>query len=237
MKIFLYTRFCLPTYPTKIYNFRPKFKDEESYLKWLFNEERIEFRFQIFKQLTAPSIVNQTCKNFEWLILTSKNTPQKYIEYFLSINCKIIDAESWQEAAKKMEEHEKNNKDYVSIRLDDDDGLNFKYLEEIESNFEKLKNENFKAVFPKKGFVGYLDIDLNSMSYDLVNVKFPKSAGICAINSNVFNLGNHIYINKRYKSFAIEEKPLFIMSAGSHTIEKRKITAKFFSKIEKLIFH
>ncbi len=40
----------------------------------------LENSFERFERYTVPSIKNQKCRNFKWLVLFSKDTPTVYLE-------------------------------------------------------------------------------------------------------------------------------------------------------------
>ena len=46
--------------------------------KWL------EYRFSLFEKYCLPSIMNQTCKNFEWIVLFDSKTPDSFKERIAS---------------------------------------------------------------------------------------------------------------------------------------------------------
>ena len=41
-------------------------------VKWL------EHRFTLFEKYCLPSVKNQTCQDFEWIVLLDSSTPEKY---------------------------------------------------------------------------------------------------------------------------------------------------------------
>lgn len=49
----------------------------------------LEHRFMLFEQYCLPSIANQTCKEFEWIVLFDSKTPDNFKEMIreLQANC------------------------------------------------------------------------------------------------------------------------------------------------------
>lgn len=66
---YILTRFNLPV-------FRGELRDGAK-IKNL-DEEYLRNRFDIFQRYTYPSIKNQTCQNFKWLILMDADTPEEF---------------------------------------------------------------------------------------------------------------------------------------------------------------
>ena len=124
---------------TKKYNKNIE-SDIKKYKKELFNYKRLNFKFKVFKLVTLPCVVNQTNKNYIWYIYASIYLPKEYkiklkkiTEPYKKIKCIFI--KSFREFNKfKINKEEK----YSTMRLDDDDGLNINFIE----NLNKYKNKN-----------------------------------------------------------------------------------------------
>lgn len=44
----------------------------------LFNEERLEKRFRMFEKITLPTLMSQTDKDFDWIVLSSSSMPDLF---------------------------------------------------------------------------------------------------------------------------------------------------------------
>lgn len=66
---YIITRFNLPV-------FRPKLGGEE--MPSACDEKYLVYRFELFEKYCVPSIKNQTCQNFKWLILMDSRTPDVF---------------------------------------------------------------------------------------------------------------------------------------------------------------
>lgn len=66
---FIITRFNIPTFIPKVDGHSASSACDEEYLK---------YRFDLFENYCFPSIKNQTCQNFKWLILMDNNTPERF---------------------------------------------------------------------------------------------------------------------------------------------------------------
>jgi len=46
------------------------------------DEDWLTFRFELFDRFCYPSVMNQTCRNFEWLIFYDSRTPVGFVDMF-----------------------------------------------------------------------------------------------------------------------------------------------------------
>ena len=67
-KHYIITRFNLPIFQAKVAG-----KESTSCSK-----EYLQYRFELFEKYCMPSIMNQTCQNFKWLVLFDINTPDEF---------------------------------------------------------------------------------------------------------------------------------------------------------------
>ena len=65
---YIITRFNLPIFQAKVAG-----KESTSCSK-----EYLQYRFELFEKYCMPSIMNQTCQNFKWLVLFDINTPDEF---------------------------------------------------------------------------------------------------------------------------------------------------------------
>lgn len=65
---YIITRFNLPIFQAKVAG-----KESTSCSK-----EYLQYRFELFEKYCMPSIMNQTCQNFKWLVLFDINTPEEF---------------------------------------------------------------------------------------------------------------------------------------------------------------
>lgn len=68
---YILTRFNLPI-------FQPKVKGRET---TSCDESYLSYRFNLFEQYCMPSIVQQSCQNFKWLVLFDIRTPDKFKQW------------------------------------------------------------------------------------------------------------------------------------------------------------
>ena len=102
-------------------------------------------RFKLFNEYCFPSIINQSNKNFIWLVFFDTNTPSSYIKYIKKIEerCKnfipiFIDSEKHLESTIKKEIKKNiglSDSHIITTRLDNDDCLHKDFVVEVQSVF------------------------------------------------------------------------------------------------------
>lgn len=135
VQVFILTRFNL--------NLWKKDKKGEAVrtMSWL------EHRFMLFEQYCIPSIQNQSCKEFQWIILFDSTTPERFkgrIDDYKSICPQLVpvyvEPENGsffpeifkQEVIKRLPPAYNNEKKRVlTTYLDNDDALNVGFVEDI----------------------------------------------------------------------------------------------------------
>lgn len=192
---YIITRFSILDYDTKAFQIVIT-NEKEEYNNKLFNEERLDHKFNVFEKVTYPSIIGQISQNYIWLIYTSKWLPDKYktrLEKIINNNqkIKIIYIANFKELSEDIKKI-KWIKPYSTIRLDDDDGLYNNFL----STINEYKNEDGLFIsFPNGIKYKY---ENNKIIYG--NKLFYKNNahGLVAINRWVYS-GNHNTISDRHK--------------------------------------
>jgi hypothetical protein len=128
--------------------------------KNLFSAKRLNTRFQIFETFTLPSMLNQTSQNFEWIIFIDKKLPPKYLKRLKELTKKEnihlivfvqgeLNINKLQFIEDKLEKI--NDKYVITTRLDDDDCLAKDFVERIQKDANKFKNEDFMFLSYPKG--------------------------------------------------------------------------------------
>lgn len=127
---FVLTRFNLQLWH------KDKAGDKVRSIEWL------EHRFNLFEKYCLPSIKNQTCQDFEWIVLFDSSTPEKYKSRIagyqkecLQFNPVFVEPENGRYFAEifRREIIKRLKADrVVSTYLDNDDALNVKFVEDIQ---------------------------------------------------------------------------------------------------------
>ena len=129
---FLITQFNLRNFPTS------SFEDNKQWIEW--TRERI----QLFKTYCLPSILNQTEKNFTWLIFFDTKTPSEFEQFVNGISkhscieiCYCPGSEGFQDdyLNEIQLRIRKETKWIITTRLDNDDILHKDAVKLIQQNF------------------------------------------------------------------------------------------------------
>ena len=184
----------------------------------LFNKERLDFKFKVFDMMTYPSIKNQTSQNYTWWIFTSQDLPEEYskkLDSYADSNIQIIRVNSDSKIGQYIGNKLKDEKNYCTIRIDDDDGLSPDFL----MNLQKYENETGKIVsFPYGRYFRLTDeIEYGNIQY------FPKqSAGLCGIGLNIFSAGNHRKVNEKFEVIYDNTPESYYVCCSNFCVTKRK---------------
>lgn len=117
---------------------------------WLSN------RFKLFETYTLPSVLNQSCKNFKYILAIDKKTPKFIVDKFEELNLfhKIFYSDGFftftylDSGARKLAEFIENdsNKEYIiSSALDTDDSIHKDYIKIIQDSFDH--QNDFRLIF------------------------------------------------------------------------------------------
>jgi len=212
MITYILTRFSIYDYNWKSFQANRNSATELEYREKLFNVDRLEYKFKSFELITLPSIINQTNQNFIWYIYSSIYLPEKYKDRLLHItkdheNIKCLFIESFKEFNRL--DYQNMNFKYCTVRLDDDDGLNSAFIEELN---KYANEENFTVIsFPHgKKFT----IKDDEIIYG-EKIKWKNIAlGLTVIGFDIFDCGVHTTIHTRYKVIYNEKPDMYYLNCN-----------------------
>ena len=105
--------------------------------------EWLDHRFEIFNRFCYPSVMNQACTDFEWLVLFDEKTDAKYktvIKQYRGFTPAFV--RGIQGIKGIIEGHLKEPVDYlITSRLDNDDALARSYVECVQQQFTEQEFE------------------------------------------------------------------------------------------------
>lgn len=195
MKVYFITRFSIydPNKKAWVISRLP----QQQYFNKLFSEDRLNAKFTAFEKMTLPTVLNQTNKNYEWLILSSVHLPEIYKKRLNDLvaphpQIKVYYVNNWEEVDQILKTYP-YEPSYATVRLDDDDGLSPNYVQMLQQYKDKrgciitfpygtgYKIENGNIIY-KEG-----DICCNCIAL-----------GLTAINMNIYSCGNHTKLKDKY---------------------------------------
>lgn len=145
---FILTRFNL-----LLWN-KDKEKQPVRTLKWL------EHRFELFENYCLPSVKNQTCKEFEWIVLFDSSTPERFkgriVEWqkkcsqFVPVFVEPSKGRYFAEIFREEVVRRVNGNRVITTYLDNDDALNIRIVEDLQQRVQSLPNGTF--VFYTDGY-------------------------------------------------------------------------------------
>ncbi len=180
-------------------------------------DEWLEERFVLFERYCLPSVAKQTCKNFTWLVLFDEHTPERYkkkIDRYAAdcpqFNaCYLSAAESknyisyFSQLIKSLAN--KEPKQIVTTRLDNDDAISINYIAEIQSQVEKSTSLNtdfclsfqwglqyfekwnytHKILFPNNHFLTFIENDISNLKniYSLSHMDVAKQQTLVSVRN------------------------------------------------------
>jgi len=167
--------------------------------------EWLEHRFQLFEHYCLPSIANQTCKDFEWIVLFDSKTPEQYknkiIEY--QHNCPqlipiYVEPENGRQFAQIFRSEVVKRiraKRVITSYLDNDDALDIHFVEDIQKRVSLLEDGTF--IFYEDGFQLYTDYKY------LMRIHYPKNHFVSVVEKGdpsslktIYGYGSHYYIDR-----------------------------------------
>ena len=221
MKTYFISRFNIFDYNFKGFQLTLK-NDQAAYTDLFFNEDRLEFKTNIFINVTFSSVINQDNSNWEWHIYTSKILPLKYLNRIKTaamknINIHVIEVENFDEFYTQITDFP-YDANYATVRLDDDDALYEGYV----TLLNKHKNQKGRIIsFPYGN------------EYCFVNGKKkignkcfkPNIAlGLAAINKVIYNCGDHGNISAQYNIIYNNTPDVYLLCCSPHCDTKRPLT-------------
>jgi len=191
--------------------------------------EWLEQRFRLFEQFTLPSVLNQTDKNFKWIVLFSSETPIKYksrideirsrCPQFRAIGVAPGQSAIFGQIFKEVIENDLGDKaeGIVSTTyLDNDDALSVHYMETIHNlisaNYNKIIAQTTIINF-RFGCQYFTEHKVASKASYKRNhfITLAEPLGSNSIKT-VFGYGSHYYIGKHngIRQIAVEKTDMWL---------------------------
>ena len=162
-------------------------------------------RFALFEQYCLPSIKNQTCQNFEWVVLFDSTTPEpfkKKIEEYkkectqlISVYVEPQNGCYFADIFRTEVVRRRNCSRVISTYLDNDDALSIHFVEDLQKRAESLSNGTF---------INYVDGYQYYTDYKYVmKIHYPRNHFMSVVEEGnpttlktIYGYGSHYYIEK-----------------------------------------
>lgn len=205
----------------------------DEYRKILFDSNRLTARENVFKKITLPSLQKIHEKkasdiNFVVNILTSTELPKENLDFLKSLSNEnsfinvIVQDPQTASVTKDLSDYLNNVKDgemYASVRLDDDDALSSKWLEELISYMKPEFNEFIVAL--SNGYAA--EVDDSGQIKKLAKYKWRfGSVGLAYLkiksesNKSIFNFGNHLHVDEKARTISYGGEDYFLRTFNKY---------------------
>lgn len=221
VKHYIFTRWSLYD-PERFASFHigKNSSSDEEFKKMLFNESRLRTRFEFFEKMTYPSVINQTYKNYEWRIYTSVFLPQEYKDRLNKLQTDYIKV-IYLKPGQLVEDTDvtiKGQKNFTTMKLDDDDGLAPTFLEKL----NLYTSQTGKIITFPFGIL-YTIVDGKVVlggKHEFRNINL----GITAIGFNIFRTGNHFTVDERFDVIVDNTPDMYWLCCSDVCDTKRKFS-------------
>lgn len=178
-------------------------KDKEGHKvrtsKWL------EHRFSLFEKYCLPSVKNQTCQNFYWILFLDSLTPERFknkiadyqrgCSQFVPV---FVEPEKGYQFAEIFREEvikRLNGNRVITTYLDNDDAIEIHFVEDLQKRAEFLDDGTF--INYVDGYQYYTDHNY------LMRIHYPRNHFMSVIEEGnpatlktIYGYGSHYYIEK-----------------------------------------
>ncbi len=167
--------------------------------------EWLDNRFELFEKYCLPSIANQTCKDFEWIVLFDDKTPEEYrqringyqarcpqlVPVFVTPELGRYFGRVFQTAVQDR----LNGERVITTYLDNDDALDIHFVEDLQRRVLDLTDGTF--IFYLNGYQYFTEIGLLlRINYRRNHFVSVVEAGDTGAVKTIYGYGSHYYIDK-----------------------------------------
>lgn len=182
--------------------------------KWL------EHRFSLFEKYCLPSIKNQTCQDFEWIVLFDSMTPdsfkeritsyQKECSQMIPVFVKPENGRYFAEIFRRVVVKRLKAERVLTTYLDNDDALNIRFAEDIQQRALSLVDGTF--IYYKDGYQFYTDYMY------MMQIRYNRNHFVSVVENNdastlktIYGYGSHYYIDtiKGARIEYVESQPMW----------------------------
>lgn len=107
-------------------------------------EDWLKYRIRLFEKYCAPSLANQTCKDFTWLLAVRPDTPAWFIKRAMKVSpaarLVFIESKSMKVAWADNLPHELLDPVLLTTRIDSDDAFHKDFVKEVQHAARQQKH-------------------------------------------------------------------------------------------------
>lgn len=172
-------------------------------IKWL------EHRFSLFEKFCFPSIKNQTCQKYEWIVLFDSTTPKRFkerveefqktcpqlIPVYVRPNGGLYFAQIFRDEVVKRLNDNENNVRVLTTYFDNDDSLDIHFVEDLQRRAQSLPDRTF--ITYDNGYQLFTDHNY------VMCIRYPRNHFISVVEcgnkakvKTIYGYGSHYYIDK-----------------------------------------
>ncbi len=167
----------------------------------------LEHRFSLFERYCLPSLKNQTCHDFEWIVLFDSTTPERFKkrvdEYqndFPQLIPVFVEPENGRYFAQIFREEVRHKMDDVrggrvlTTYLDNDDALDIHFVEDIQRRASSLPDGTF--ITYDSGYQLFTDHNY------VMRIRYPRNHFMSVVEKadiavkTIYGYGSHYYVDK-----------------------------------------
>ncbi len=200
------------------------------------------YRINIFNQYCLPSVLNQSCENFTWIICLDIETDEKFRLFFHTLSQKYsfivpLYIDGMQNLNSKYKEYIINqlgNEKYIiTSRLDNDDILHRDYIKKIQEqfDFQKYQAVNFLKILmisPENKNKIHIDYSFSNHFISLIEeINENTFKGCYSKRDRHWNIKGEItqIIDKPYVAETIHDRNLLNQFRGFPVLKKMNLKA------------
>lgn len=173
--------------------------------KTVHSQEWLKHRFELFERYCLPSIMNQTCKLFQWIVLFDSSTPKEFkdmVEEWRKQCPRLVPVFVAPENGRRFAEIFRMEvvkrlyaKRVITTYLDNDDALNVRFVEELQKRVQSLSDGTF--IYFTEGYQFFTDYEY------MMKIHYPRNHFVSVVESGepsrvktIYGYGSHYYIDK-----------------------------------------
>ena len=181
----------------------------------------LEHRFALFERYCLPSVIGQSCRDFEWIVLFDSRTPERFRERIKALQARcpqlvpvFVEPENGRYFAQIFRDEvagrlalrrsagAAEDERVLTTYLDNDDALHPGFVEDLQRRAAALPDGTF--VTYTHGYQFYTDYDY------MLRIRYPNNHFISVVENGdaaalktVYGYGSHYYLD-RIKGVRIE---------------------------------